>query len=316
MRAHLPAARMSTTGKTIQEFPIAAMKLIARLLRLISLCVLALGLAACSALKLGYGQLPELSYWWIDAYIDTSDAQSPQLRRELDSLLTWHRAEELPRYVRLLQKMQAIAPHNLTAEQTCAVFDDVRTRYLVLQTRAEAPALWLGQSLTPAQIAHMQRKFEKNNAEWRGDWLDGTPQERLKRREKLATSRAEMFYGKLNDAQQAALRAELAQSAMNPELMWKERQRRQQDMIRTMTLLSATPAMQPEAARSTLNAMLTRLSASPDPAWRAYSETTVREACAGFARLHNLATPAQRERAAQKLKGYEDDLRALMAPPA
>ena len=285
------------------------------MLRIIGLCLLVFALGACSALKLGYGQLPELSYWWIDAYIDTSDAQSPRLRRELESLVAWHRAEELPRTVRLLQKAQTLAAGNLTTEQTCAMFDDVRERYLALQTRAEAPALWLAQSLSPAQIAHMERKFEKNNAEWRDDWLDGTPQERLKRREKLATSRADMFYGKLGEAQQTALRAELAQSGMNPELMWKERQRRQQDMIRTLTLLSAAPAMQPEAARGTLTAMLTRLSTSPDPAWRAYSEAAVRESCASFARMHNLSTPAQRERAVQKLKGYEDDLRALMTSP-
>ena len=283
--------------------------------RIISLCAASLALGGCSAIKLGYAQLPELTWWWIDAYIDVSDVQSPRLRHELQSLMTWHRAEELPRYVRLLQKMQTLAPGTLTAEQTCAVFDEVRQHYLALAARTQAPALWLAQSLDTAQVAHMARKFEKNNAEWRSEWLTGNHEENLSRREELAASRAELFYGLLDDAQRRAMRGELALPGYNPQLLWAERQRRQQDMLRTISLLAAQPPMQAEAARATLAALYTRLNTSPDPAYRNYSEASVRAGCASFARLHNQTTPSQRERAVQKLKRYEEDLQALMAKP-
>jgi hypothetical protein len=37
------------------------------------------------------------------------------------------------------------------------------------------------------------------------------------------------------------------------------------------------------------------------------------ENCEGFAKLHNSTTPAQRQRFVETLKGYENDLRILMA---
>ncbi len=32
------------------------------------------GLSACSAIKIGYNNLPELSYWWLDGYVDFDGA--------------------------------------------------------------------------------------------------------------------------------------------------------------------------------------------------------------------------------------------------
>jgi hypothetical protein len=35
-------------------------------------------LTGCSAVRLGYNKLPEIASWWLDSYIDFSDAQGPQ----------------------------------------------------------------------------------------------------------------------------------------------------------------------------------------------------------------------------------------------
>ena len=51
-----------------------------RLAGIIVALALALGLAACSAVRLGYANLPDLAYWWLDGYVDFSDEQ------ELESL--------------------------------------------------------------------------------------------------------------------------------------------------------------------------------------------------------------------------------------
>ena len=51
------------------------------------LAVLALlGLGGCSAVKLSYQNAPELTYWWLDSYLDLNDTQSRQLRAELKTL--------------------------------------------------------------------------------------------------------------------------------------------------------------------------------------------------------------------------------------
>ena len=281
-------------------------------LRIICLCAVSLLLASCSAVKVGYSQLPEITYWWIDSWIDTSDAQAPRLRRELDELAQWHRNVELPQLVVLLQKMQRLAPGAISPAQACAEFEGVRERFNVLTARAEGLILWLAPALSPAQLDHLAAKYAKTNKEWEADWLRSTPAEQLKRRLKQSVERSEMLYGSLDEAQVQLLRAELAASSHNPQMLWTERLRRQDDILQTLRRVSAgnLPA---QATRESLSGLLVRLATSPAPAGRAYSETTLRENCALFSRLHNSTTPVQRTRAVENLRKYEDDFRALVA---
>ena len=53
--------------------------------------IFVLYLAGCSMVRLGYGQLPDLGYWWLDSYLDLGDAQSVALRNDLAQLHDWHR---------------------------------------------------------------------------------------------------------------------------------------------------------------------------------------------------------------------------------
>lgn len=51
---------------------------------------------------------------------------------------------------------------------------------------------------------------------------------------------------------------------------------------------------------------------TPDPGYAAYLKKRKRANCEASAQLHNTTTPEQRARAVKVLKGYEDDVRALM----
>ena len=71
--------------------------------------MLALSLGACSAIKLGYNQLPDISYWWLDGYVDVREPQVTRLRDEIARLHAWHRQTELPRYASLLDNLALLA---------------------------------------------------------------------------------------------------------------------------------------------------------------------------------------------------------------
>ena len=289
------------------------MKVFSGFLRIIGLCVASLLLASCSLVKLGYGQLPDLTYWWIDAYIDLTDAQTPRLRREIDELIAWHRSTELPQLVLLLQKAQRLAPDPISPAQVCTLVEDARTRFNAVTARSENLVLWLAPSLSPAQIEHLARQFAKSNKEWEADWLNGTPADQLKHRVKQATRRFEMIYGDLDEAQLQLLRAGLAGSSFDARLWRSERLRRQDDMLATLRRVSAGN-LPPETIRESMQALLDRLITPSGPAGRAYAETMQRENCALFSRIHNSTSAAQRTRAVATLRGYEDDFRALSTP--
>ena len=80
-----------------------------RIIRALGLLTLALLLASCSVVRLGYGQLPELVYWWVDGYLDLDDDQSRLLRQDLEKIHDWHRRQELPQLASTLATLQTQA---------------------------------------------------------------------------------------------------------------------------------------------------------------------------------------------------------------
>lgn len=285
-----------------------------RVMRLLTAMLVLALLPACSAVKLVYNQLPDVGYWWLDTYVDFNEAQTLSVRGELDRLLRWHRTEELPKIFSLLQKTQQLAGTDLAAEPVCALADQVRARLLVLSVQAEPAMVALAMSLGPDQITHIERKFAKTNAQWREDWLDGSAADRLEKRFKNSVERSEQFYGPLDERQRLAWRTRLTASAFDPQQMYGERLRRQQDLLQILRLANgAPPRPEPAAVTAMLRTYLDRVAQSPNPIYRNYSDRLLRESCQTFAEVHNTTNPEQRERAVRRLAAYERDAQELQA---
>lgn len=291
------------------------MRFLSLLLRIIGVVTLSLGLLSCSTIKLGYNQLPDITYWWLNSYIDTNGQQTPRVRDEITKIHAWHRQTELPRLVAFSETLQQLAAGPVTEQQTCAVFADARARLLAVTTHIEPATAWLAQHLTAEQLSHLDRKFKRNDEKWRKDWYDGSLAERAKHRVKLAVERSEDFYGPLQEAQLSVVRASIAASSYNPQIAWAERQRRHQDLLQTLDQVR-TGRLDDGQTRAALRGWLDRALDSPVPAHRAHAQATVREGCISAAQLHNTTTPAQRERAIKRLKAYEKDFRDLAAAAA
>lgn len=271
-------------------------------------------LGACSAVRLAYSNLPDLSYWWIDGYADLGEVQSVQLRNELARLHDWHRANELPRVAQLLQQIQRDMSNDTSAQDVCRIFEQVRDRVEAVSVQAEPGAVALAMSLTPAQIQHIENKFGKGNTQWRRVWVSGDRAKRLEKRLDLAIDRAEQFYGTLDDQQRAVLRAGLARSNWDPQRSFAERLRRQQDLLQTLRTVSSAdgPARPtPQQSANLLRAYLHRTVQSPDPAYLAYAQTAIQDGCRTYAELHNSTSAEQRGRAAARVAAYQRDARDL-----
>lgn len=283
------------------------MRTTVRLLRIIGLLVLAVGLSACSAVKLGYGSAPQVVYWWLDGYLDFTDAQAPQVRDELDRLHRWHRSTELPKLAALLQQAAQMAPGDVSAREACALVADIRSRIGAVAQQAEPALASLAPGLSAAQLQHLAQRYARNDADFRKDWLDTSPTERVERRYKQWLERGESIYGTLDDVQKAVLRQQVLQSGFSAELLAAERQRRQRDALATLRQASA----QPQQAAALMRGYLQRTQDSPDPAWRSHRDQMLQEGCRTFAALHASTTPAQREAAARRLRAYQRDLLEL-----
>ena len=271
---------------------------------------LAMGLVACSAIKLGYSTLPDLAYWWLDGYVDFSEAQEPLARQELARLHAWHRQQELPRLGELLARLEQMTPGSISPAQACAVVDEVQVRMNAVAVRAEPAILGLASSLTPRQLRHLERKYRNNNEAYRKEWIALAVAERKEKRFDQLLERLETIYGSLDEPQRAVLRQGIAQSMFDPQRILAERQRRQQDLLQVLRRM-ADPATGTEGARTLLRGYLERTQHSPDLAYRAWQDALVQEGCRVFSAVHESTTAAQRQQAARRLHAYQRDLREL-----
>lgn len=279
---------------------------------IIGLLWLAVLLQACSAVRLAYNNSPQFAYWWLDGYFDFDRTQSVKVRADLESLLGWHRKEEVPLLEQQLARLLVLAPQDISPAQVCTVYTDLQTRAVAAMESAANTLAATATTLQEPQLQYLDRAFEKKDREWREEWLEGTAEERAGRRLKRAVEWSEWFYGNLSAAQVAMLTGRFANSQFDPDVQHREKLRRHQDLRATLRGLSAKPLPQ---AQADMRALLQRTVVSADPFYRQHLEQLVQENCVTVALLHNSTTPRQRAKLARTLQGYQADAQALANPP-
>ena len=272
-------------------------------------------LTGCSAVRLGYNKLPEIASWWLDSYIDFSDTQGPQAKAALQKLQTWHRKEELPAIAELLVQAQTLAPQNITPEQACKVWEGAQVRiesFIQESSRLAAPVV---SQLSAKQLKHLEKEWASRNEDWKKQWLQGTPDSRIKKRVDLAAERFNSFYGDLNLEQRQVLKQQFLQSTWAPEASYQLRLKRQQEQLIALQAMSSEitkPAMPLAQVEKTLQSLILQSVRPKDAADLSKQLQLEQQACQNLAQLHNTLSPAQRLKAQRKLKDYETDVRELM----
>ena len=276
------------------------------------LCIVLTLQTGCSAVRLGYGQAPDLAYWWLDSYADFDDVQTPRLRDSLAAFFAWHRQTQLPDYAALLERWRADVAANTTPERSCALWSEVRKRFDTALDHALPAAAELALSLAPAQWRHMERHYAEGNAKYRSEFLQTDAAQRQREAVKRAVERAETGYGRLDETQVELVKQWVQRSPYDADAALAERERRQQDLLQTLRQLRDDRAG-PTQAQQALRAYADRVARSPREAYRAYTEQLQQYNCAFAAAVHNASSAEQRQAAALKLKGWETDFRVLNA---
>ncbi|HWH82395.1 MAG TPA: DUF6279 family lipoprotein [Burkholderiaceae bacterium] len=287
-----------------------------RSLIIAALCASLVGLTGCSALRLAYATGPDIVYWWLDGYIDFTSAQTPRARESIRSWFVWHRRTQVPDYAAQLVRAQAEVLADTTPARVCEWQAEVLKRVRIAFDRIAPDAAEVMLTVTPAQVKYLEDRYEKFNREYRDAYLQADPRQRADESLKRVVDRAETLYGRLDEAQRERIVEALTRSPFDPELWLAERHARQQDALQILRRVGSTAAgdgATREQALAELRGYVERLARSPRENYRRYSERLAEFNCAFGAALHNATTPAQRHVAAERLAGWEGDLRAIAA---
>ena len=277
--------------------------------------VMSASLSGCSAIKLGYNQLPEISSWWLDNYIDFTDTQSAQTKQALKKLQTWHRKEELPQIANLLVQAQSMAPNNISQQQACEVWGQMEKRIDAVAQESSRLATPIVLQLTPRQLRHLEKRWAVKNEDWKKDWVQPSAEDRLKKRLDATVDRFSDFYGDLNPEQIKLLRQQIEQSLWSPEVAIQNRIKRQQSqlvVLQNMIQDAQKPGFNLAQAEKTVLQLSLQGVRPQDPALLNLQLQLEQQACLNFSQFHNTTTPAQRQKAQRRLRAYEADVRALI----
>ena len=282
-----------------------------RVLIIGALCVLSGG---CSALRIGYETAPDLVYWWLDRYVDFNDTQTARVREATRQWFAWHRRTQLPDYAALLARAGTEVLADTTPARVCEWQAEAVKRAHIAFDRIAPAAADVMTTISPEQIRYLEQRYAKLNAEFRDEFLQPDRAKRAEENLKRTVDRAETLYGRLGDAQRARIVEGLARSPFDADVWFAERRQRQLDVLQMLRRLSAEAAGR-DVALMALNGYVERLERSPREPYRRYAERLARFNCGFAASLHNATTPAQRRTAADKLAGWEGDLRAIATAP-
>lgn len=274
---------------------------------------LLLALVGCStALRLGYNQGPTLAYWWADRYVDFDSRQSIQVRQALNEWFRWHRSTQLDDLELLARRAQTEALVPATPAQICRWADELSIHTVRAYEHAIPAIAEIAVTLRPEQLNRMERRYEKSNDDFRNDYLQVSTEARIRESIKRTTKRAEDFYGPLNTSQQTLVRRWIAESPFDAEVSLNERRARQQDILSSLRRWNAEKSS-PETVRSGLQVLGQSVRKSSRENYRMYQKRLFDYNCEFTAELHNSTTLSQRQRAAEKLKGWELDIHSLIA---
>jgi Family of unknown function (DUF6279) len=267
-------------------------------------------LAGCSAVRLGYGQAPQLAWWWLDGYLDFNAEQAPRVRDALAQWFAWHRQTQLTDYAAALARARTEADGDLTPEQVCRWNDQLRERIDPLLEHILPAAAEIVLTLTPAQLAHLEKRMAKAAAKFRKEQLQADPVERREAATERMVERFESFYGRLDDPQRRLVAEAVASSPYDPQVWMIDRESRQRELLVTLRSLAAD---KPDAAKAKaqLRALARRFDGSPQGPLQAVRLRLAQHQCEMVARVHNSATLAQRQSVRRKLGGWEGDFRHL-----
>src|SRR5438067_2389941 len=177
-----------------------------------------------------------------------------------------------------LARLQGELAGPLTAAQVCRWNQDIEARLDTGFAQAVPSIADIARTLSPAQLAHLQRRFAKNNAEYRSEFLQPSLEERMRASFKRIVERTEVVYGRLDDVQRERIAQWTADSPFDAQAWYVERQRRQQEIAETLQRIGNEPLSADEAQRA-LRLLYEHMWRSPREGYRAYQERLLAYNC-------------------------------------
>jgi hypothetical protein len=275
------------------------------------LCVALVG--ACSSIKFTYNHGDTLLYWWMDGYVDLDSSQSALVKKDIDKLFHWHRQTQLRDYAKLLANGQKQLAGNLTQADLLRDYQEIKHSTELLLNKAAPELADVAQAMRPEQITHLEKKFAKNNADYRKKFMTGDTAKRQKVRYEKTLDQFEFWFGSFSRDQEAAIRRASDARPLDNDIWLEERMRRQQLIVSMLRKVQAEK-MNKEATVAQVQAIVKdTFDRLESPERKAFYDGYIDTTSKLILQVATMATPAQKAHAHKRMQSWIDDFNTLAA---
>ena len=136
-----------------------------------------LAVTACSATQFIYNRVDILVRWYLDDYVSLDRDQRARFDQRLEVFLEWHRSEELPSYVVLLDESLAILDDDVPLQAAREMSDRIEEAAIRFQDPFLELLLNTGEDLRLEQRAEFVDNLLAKQEEFESDRLARTDRE-------------------------------------------------------------------------------------------------------------------------------------------
>jgi hypothetical protein len=180
-------------------------------------------LSACSGTTFVYNRLDTILPWYVDDYVDLDGPQAQQLDVTLQPFLRWHRLQELPRYLELVNEIEASLDQSLTAQEVGAIYSGLEVAWLRLEEESLDWLLELGATLTDEQVEDFLAYLQEKQTEYEEEYLTRTEAEYREESYDSFADTLEDYLGRLSEEQRERLRLAAAALQRSDAVWLQER---------------------------------------------------------------------------------------------
>jgi hypothetical protein len=286
---------------------------LANRVRTLFLILMVVTAAGCSSIRFTYNHGDTLLYWWLNNYLDLDSDQSGYVKKDIDNLFQWHRKTQLKDYVQLLQNGQRQLAGNLSQADLLTNYHDIKSRTELLAYKALPELADLARSVRPEQIAQMEKKFAKNNEDYRKKFMRGDQEQQQKARFKKSMEQFDLWFGNFSSEQEAQLRKASDARVLDNDVWMSERMRRQKQIVTALRKIQQEK-LSKDATVSVLHNLIKELFGRFEaPERKAFFDTYTDQTIQMILTAVKIATPAQKAHAQKRMQGWIEDFTVLAA---
>lgn len=173
--------------------------------RRLSLAAGLLLLGACSGTTFVYNRMDFILPWYVDGYTELDTEQEQYLDEILAPFLDWHRDQELPQYLALIEQIETDLDRPVTVEDIESVAVEFEQAWFRLEGEALDWLLDLGGKLSDDQVDYFMTELWEKQREYEEEYLERSEEEFYEDNYDNMKDTADDYLGRLSREQKNTL---------------------------------------------------------------------------------------------------------------